>query len=299
MANLANAVSTFVVGYIPSGGAVFGPMSLSRALPPFPANLVFPNPFIRPIFSRPFPPSDTIRIVQTYDILMTTILVGAMLLGAIKGFAWQLASIASIVASYAVAYHYREPFSQNIQWDPPWNRFMAMLILYVGTSLVIWVVFRMLGGLIDRMRLKEFDRQIGALFGLAKGALVCVLITLFAVTLLGESVRTAIVGSRSGHLIARVLDQTDIVMPPELQSVVEPMLRRFEEKLKSDASPSNTWSVPGQSALSSPSTWSSANVPPTPNWGAVGEALPTWQSPPDHTPPPVWQQAVQTPPWAR
>lgn len=123
------------------------------------------------------------RVVEIYDIIMIVVLLSAMIFGAVKGFAWQLASIASIVVSYVVAYRFREPFSESIQAEPPWNRFLAMLILYVGTSLVIWVAFRMIRGSIDRMKLKEFDRQIGAFFGLAKGALYCTLITLFAVTL--------------------------------------------------------------------------------------------------------------------
>ena len=132
------------------------------------------------------------RLMETYDIIMLVVLVGTTLFGAIKGFAWQLASIASIVISYIVAYKYREPISESIQADPPWDRFLAMLILYIGTSLLIWVAFRMVRGSIDRMKLKEFDRQIGALFGLAKGALYCTLITLFAVTLSGERVREAV-----------------------------------------------------------------------------------------------------------
>ena len=127
--------------------------------------------------------------METYDIVMIIVLVGAMLFGAVKGFAWQLASILSIVVSYTVAFRYREPFSQSIQADPPWNRFLAMLILYIGTSLLIWVAFRMISGSIDRLKLREFDRQVGALFGLAKGLLYCILITLFAVTLAGERVR--------------------------------------------------------------------------------------------------------------
>ncbi|MGB1707347.1 MAG: CvpA family protein, partial [Rubripirellula sp.] len=57
----------------------------------------------------------------------------------------------------------------------------------------------MVRGSIDRMKLKEFDRQIGALFGLAKGALYCTLITLFAVTLSGERIREAVVQSKSGN----------------------------------------------------------------------------------------------------
>ena len=168
--------------------------------------------------------------MEIYDIIMLVVLLGAMLFGAIKGFAWQLASIASIVVSYIVAFKYREPFSQSIQADPPWNRFLAMLILYIGTSLVIWVAFRMVRGTIDRMKLREFDRQIGAMFGLAKGALYCTLITLFAVTLMGDRVREKIVDSKSGHYIAQVLDRSEAVIPPEIHEVVQPYLERFDRR---------------------------------------------------------------------
>ncbi len=168
--------------------------------------------------------------VEIYDIVMLVVLFGAGLFGVIKGFAWQLASIASIVVSYIVAYKLREPFSQSIHADPPWNRFLAMLILYIGTSLVIWVLFRMVRGSIDRLKLKEFDRQIGFLFGLAKGALYCTLITLFAVTLAGETVREKVVASKSGRFISQVLDKSESVIPPEIHGVVQPYLERFEER---------------------------------------------------------------------
>ena len=176
--------------------------------------------------------------MEIYDILMLVVLVGAALFGAIKGFAWQLASIASIVVSYVVAYQFREPFSQSIQADPPWNRFLAMLILYVGTSLVIWVAFRMISGTIDRLKLREFDRHVGAVFGLAKGALFCTLITLFAVTLLGDNLRSKIVASKSGRYIAKVLDQSESVIPPEIHEVVRPYLQRFDDRFNETESES-------------------------------------------------------------
>lgn len=169
--------------------------------------------------------------METYDILMLVVLVGATLFGAIKGFAWQLASIASIVVSYVVAYKFRQPFSESIKADPPWNMFLAMLILYVGSSLIIWVAFRMVSRSIDRMKLKDFDRQIGAAFGLAKGALFCILITMFAVTLLGQNHRETIVHSKSGYYIAKALDKSDAIMPPELHEVVAPYIASFEERV--------------------------------------------------------------------
>ncbi|TWU00753.1 CvpA family protein [Stieleria varia] len=174
--------------------------------------------------------------MEVYDIVMLIILVAAGIFGAVKGFAWQLASIASILVSYFVAYRFREPLSQSIQAEPPWNRFLAMLILFIGTSLVIWVAFRMVSNSIDRMKLREFDRQIGALFGLAKGALYCTLVTLFAVTLMGDGIRRSIVASKSGNFIARTLDRTESVIPPEIHQVIRPYLERFDERFHESGS---------------------------------------------------------------
>lgn len=170
--------------------------------------------------------------METYDILMLIVLVSAGIFGAVKGFAWQLASIASIVFSYFVAYRYREPLSHSIVAEPPWNKFLAMLILFVGTSLVVWVAFNMVRRTIDRLRLKEFDRQIGALFGLLKGALYCTLITLFAVTLMGDTVRQKIVASKSGRFIARNLDRSESVIPAEIHQFLRPYLERFDEQFR-------------------------------------------------------------------
>jgi membrane protein required for colicin V production len=105
-----------------------------------------------------------------------------------------------------------------------------MLILYVGTSLVIWIAFRMVRGTIDRLKLSEFDRQIGAMFGLGKGALYCTLITLFAVTLMGDKVRETIVRSKSGHYIANLLDRSQAVIPAEIHEVVQPYIERFDQQ---------------------------------------------------------------------
>jgi membrane protein required for colicin V production len=170
--------------------------------------------------------------METYDIAMLVVLVAATIFGAIKGFAWQMASIASIGISYFVAYRFREPFSESIKADPPWNKFLAMLILYVGTSLLIWIVFRIVSKSIDRLKLKEFDRHVGAAFGLGKGILYCVLITLFAITLSNDAWKQKIVQSRSGFYIAKLLDGSQAIMPPELSKVIRPYLDRLEQQLQ-------------------------------------------------------------------
>lgn len=170
--------------------------------------------------------------MQAYDILMLVVLASATLFGMIKGFAWQIASLASIFISYVVAYKFRGQLADRIQTEAPWNQFLAMLLLYGGSSFAIWVVFRLISGSIDRVRLRDFDRQMGALFGFGKGVLYCLLITLFAVTLLGQRQQQAIVQSKSGNYISKLLTAAEgVALPRELEGIVRPHLDRAKERL--------------------------------------------------------------------
>lgn len=189
--------------------------------------------------------------MQAYDLIMLIVLAMATIFGAIKGFAWQVASIASVIVSYIVAYRFRFDVAEMIHAQPPWNLFLAMLILYVGTSFVIWVAFRLFSGMIDRVRLKEFDRHLGAGFGLLKGTIYCLLITMFAMSLLGKNQRAAICQSRSGYYISVALDRGVGVLPKEIHDVVGPYLASLDNKLKDAQHGPNTIGDRGLSDLGS------------------------------------------------
>ncbi len=169
--------------------------------------------------------------MQVYDVIMLMVIGAAAAYGAWKGLAWQVASITSIVASYFVAWNFRDVVAQRIDADPPWNVGVAMLALFLGTSLVVWIAFRLVSGAIDRLKLKEFDRQIGALLGLVKGALLCIVITIFAVSLLGPVNRDKVVNSRSGHYIALALDRAHAVMPKEVHDTLSPYIHKLDDRL--------------------------------------------------------------------
>lgn len=169
--------------------------------------------------------------MQIYDVIMLGVLAGAALFGAYKGFAWQLASFSSIVLSYVVALNFRTPVAAMIDASEPWNMFLAMLILYIGTSAAVWLTFNILRGAIDRLKLKEWDHQIGGLLGLLKGALLCVIITFFAVSLMGVKQREQIVTSNSGYAIAVVIHNASAVTPKEADELIVPYLEHFGRKL--------------------------------------------------------------------
>lgn len=194
--------------------------------------------------------------MQTYDLLMLLLLVCTTMFGFWKGMAWQLASLASLVVSYLAALKFSERLAPTFGDTAPWNRFVAMLAIYIVTSFMIWTAFRLISNVIDKVKLEAFDKQLGALIGFAKGVLLCVAVTFFAVTLLPPAQGEMIVSSQSGKYIAQFLTKADAVMPPELHQVVDPILNRVQQRLNPNyqanfpgggavAPQSSGWSIPG------------------------------------------------------
>ena len=175
--------------------------------------------------------------MQGYDLFMIIILAAAVIWGAWKGLAWQVASLASVVLSYIAAMMFRQPvanfLSQQVELVPPLDTGLAMLILFLGTSLIVWVGFNLVSESIQKLKLKEFDRQVGALLGLAKGVLLCTVITLLAVTIVSDQQRQQIYNSHSGYYISVLLQKVQPILPPEVQSRIRP----YEENLEKNVVP--------------------------------------------------------------
>ena len=167
--------------------------------------------------------------LEGYDLVMLGILAGAALLGYFKGMVWQLAWIAGIVASSYVAFRFGAMLAPFFGTQAPWNRFAAMLAVYVGTSLGVWLVFRVISGAINAVHLSAFDHQLGLLLGLAKGVLLCVVVTFFSVTL-APAYRHQIVASRSGRLVAELIVRADTYLPKEIHDTVDPFVKQFEKQ---------------------------------------------------------------------
>ena len=168
--------------------------------------------------------------IPMYDVVMLVVLGLATVFGLWKGMAWQVASLGSLVASFVVAVRLSGPVAPYISAHEPWNRFLAILVLYLLTSAGIWLAFRLVAGIIDRIKLKAFDHQVGAVFGFFKGVLYCLVITFFAVSL-SEPMRQAVLRSYSGRTIARLIRETSPILPPELHKVLGVYLDELDRKL--------------------------------------------------------------------
>jgi len=169
--------------------------------------------------------------LEGYDLVMLGILAVAALLGYFKGMVWQLAWIAGIVASSFVALRFSSQVAPFFGQQAPWNRFTAMLALYAATSIAVWLVFRVISGAINAIHLSAFDHQLGLLLGLAKGGLLCIVITFFSVTL-APAYRDQIVSSKSGRLVAQLIVRADTYLPKELHETVDPFVKQFEQQFQ-------------------------------------------------------------------
>lgn len=218
--------------------------------------------------------------MATYDLLMLAILVGLTLYGYFKGMAWQIAYVASFVASYFLAVRFADRIAPQITFvNPPANKFVAMAIIYAGASFGIWMIFRVVRKMIDSVKMEGFDHQMGALIGFARGVLWCVGVTFFALTIvpLPQGAKQQIVNTKSGYYIARLIDETDSLFPPEVHQVVGPYLDRLGNELQGSPQPSPLfqqaapagWPA-GQAPAQQPTT-----PPAAPAWGQSAPAAPS------------------------
>ncbi|MEK6238434.1 MAG: CvpA family protein [Planctomycetales bacterium] len=163
-----------------------------------------------------------------YDVFMLIVLAAATIFGAWKGMAWQVASLSSLIVSYGAALRGSSLLAPHLGAEAPWNRFLAMFIIYLACSAAIWILFQYVSKFIERVKLQEFDRQVGAIIGFTKGAVICLAITFFTVTLSLDA-RQSILQSRSGHVAAVVMDRAHAVMPDELHNVLGPYIHQLDD----------------------------------------------------------------------
>lgn len=162
--------------------------------------------------------------MESYDVFMLVVLAGAMAFGAWKGLVWQAASLGAILLSTFMATNFSGPVAEHIAAQEPWNRYAAMAIVYVATTLAVWIGFQWISGGVNRLKLRTCDRQLGALLGLAKGSVICLLITLFGVTMSNEQKRQAILRSFSGQFAGKVARSADQRLPEGMRKMLGPHL---------------------------------------------------------------------------
>lgn len=193
-----------------------------------------------------------------YDIIMLVLLLGAVIFGYWKGLAWQIASVAAVVVSYFAAYRFHYQVAPYVKAQPPFNEYAAMLIIFVACSLMIWLAYAYVNRSLEKAELDGFNRQMGALVGAVLGVLLCMVATMFAVSLLGPTAHDSIFTSKFGPYVVRGISMVRSIVPEEFAGPLDPHFNNFQQQIGHDLdlpnssypayqNDSNSYAVPGGS----------------------------------------------------
>jgi len=156
-----------------------------------------------------------------YDAAMVGIVVAGMIWGAMRGITWQVASLASLVLGYLVAFPLSGQLAPRFPGEPVVARTLALLAVYAAVSGGVFLVAWLVRETLRRWKFDAFDRHLGMLLGGLEGALVGVVATVFVVSL-PPQLRAPILTSPSGRVVTRVLDALQGALPGEVRTVLEP-----------------------------------------------------------------------------
>jgi membrane protein required for colicin V production len=159
-------------------------------------------------------------LMNAYDFIVLGILLFATIRGAMKGIVWQLAAIAALVLCFVFAAPASAFVAPYIGIEPPLGRWITMLVIYLAFSFFCFAAARGVRGVIERMKFEEYDRHVGALFGLIKGIIFCLVLTFFLVTISSSAARR-IRGSLSGDAAAIIMDRLHPVLSGDFHDAIE------------------------------------------------------------------------------
>ncbi|MBI1344798.1 hypothetical protein GC163_00765 [bacterium] len=168
-------------------------------------------------------------MITVYDGLMLLIVLVAVVQGAWRGMAWQVAPIASLIIGYIISY----PMSPQLApyfGKPPLNRLWAMITIYLLVSMAVYMVARSIRHSLEKMKLVEFDRHLGAILGGVKGVLFTVVLTLGLVTV-SDQAREIILKSESSTIAARLMNTISPILPTQLNDLVAPYVKNLNDQL--------------------------------------------------------------------
>lgn len=165
-----------------------------------------------------------------YDGLMVGIIVAGMIWGALRGITWQVASLASLVLGYALAFPLSGRLAPYIPGQPIVARAVALLLTYVAISGGIFGVAWVIRATLRKLKFEAYDRHLGMLLGGLEGALVGSVVTVFVLSV-APSTRGPILGSPAGRLLGKVMNQVQPILPGEVRAELEPFWGHAPERV--------------------------------------------------------------------
>lgn len=185
--------------------------------------------------------------MNTLDILILVVLGFNAILGAVRGAAWQILRLGSIVLGVWGAWRFGAEFlalfpdSWGISKD--YGIYVARVVLFLSVYLIMFGITNLVKSLIQKVKLGSWDRTLGAAFGTAKGAMFVCVILYLQLTPVGDiqAIKDQLhgnpelgipesVGNR--YFLKYARDRIEKAVPNDLEDQIDKKTRELLEKTK-------------------------------------------------------------------
>jgi membrane protein required for colicin V production len=175
--------------------------------------------------------------VSVFDVIVLAILAALTLRGVWKGMISQIVSVAALFVCWIVATRFGGLIAPTIPVEAPWNQVLAMGVFFLITYIAIQFGRAALEKIIKHWHLQKLNTLLGGLLGFAKGLLICMIITFFAV-MVSVTSRTVVFNSMTGFHLVRLITGIAVFVPKDSYEFVHAQFAQFQEKVDE--------AVPGQ-----------------------------------------------------
>jgi len=175
--------------------------------------------------------------MSVFDLIVLVILAALVLRGIWKGMISQIVSVASYFVCWIVATRFGSLIAPTIPVEAPWNQVLAAAIIFLVTLIAIRFAHAALEKTIKNWHLEKLNKLLGGLLGFAKGLLLCMILTFFAV-MVSETSRAVVFNSKTGHGLVRLITQVGVFVPKDSYEFVHKQFAQFQGKVEG--------TVPGQ-----------------------------------------------------
>ena len=163
------------------------------------------------------------------------ILLGLVIIrGYYRGLFQELAGVVGLAAGVvAAAYTYLRLGEILSRWiaEPQYARAIAFVLILLVVYWLTYMVANALQRLLYHLHLDFFERLLGALFALVKGALLIGFALMFLVLLLPRDSRL-LKESRTAPELTHLSRQTLELLPPDFKKWLQDNLQRWQERLE-------------------------------------------------------------------
>jgi uncharacterized membrane protein required for colicin V production len=217
--------------------------------------------------------------MTAYDGVMAAIVLYTVIHGYFRGAAWQIAPILSLVLGYMIAMPMSVTMAQYFG-PPPFNRLFALVTIYILVSITVYLMVRSFREGVDKAKLTEVDRHLGAILGGIKGILVTLVATCMLLIYF-PTMRDLILKSESSSIAAKMISKIYPILPQAMHTLLDPYLKQLDQQLPIDLEDDGFQGSSGRPAPRSNPTPKPVTTPPQTSDGFQLKLEPTT---PDYIP---------------